>query len=211
MDYSKDTKHFWRLQIKKRGVQALGGKCIICGGKFEECCYDFHHLDPTIKDFTISSCNTNGAKSWLKIRDELKKCAVLCSNCHRLLHNGFVEIDTTKCYFIDDYYDWDWCDEIAFNTKTGEPIKSQIKVCPICGNEKAAASKTCRNCSENNQRHFDVSREELKELIYVLPFTEIGRQFGVSDNAIRKRCVLYGLPSKKSDIKQFTREDWDKI
>lgn len=211
MDYSKSTKHFWRTQIKKRGVEALGGKCAICGGHFEDCCYDFHHLDPTKKDFAISSCNTNGARSWLKIRDELKKCAVLCSNCHRLLHNGFVKIDTNKCYFLEQYYDWDWCDEIAFNTKTGEPIKVRSKICPICGQEKSAQSNTCINCSDFNQRRFDVSKEELKELIYTLPFTEIGRRFGVTDNAIRKRCISYGLPSKKTDIKKYTREEWDKM
>lgn len=45
------------------------------------------------------------------------------------------------------------------------------------------------------------TREELKELIYSLPFTKIGEKFGVSDNAVRKWCKFYGLPHRKKDIK----------
>lgn len=213
MDYSKRSKQFWRRQIKNRGVQALGGKCAICGGVFEDCCYDFHHLDPSKKDFTISECNTNGAKSWLLLREEIKKCAILCSNCHRLYHNGYVELDTTKNYFIDEFYDWDWCEEKAFNITTGQPIKSADEkyICPTCGGPKAPQSKECVNCSSSQQPRYNVSREELKDLIYTMSFVQIGKKFGVSDNAIRKRCIAYGLPSKKSEIKKYSKEEWDKI
>ena len=213
MDYSKKTKQFWRRQIKKRGVQALGGKCAICGGVFEDCCYDFHHLDPSQKDFTISDCNTNGARSWPQLRDEIKKCALLCANCHRLYHNNFIDLDCTANYFIEEYYEWDWCDETAFNTTTGEPIRknTEIITCPVCGGPKGHQSKVCINCSNSQQRQYEVSREELKELIYNLPLVQVGKKFGVSDNAIRKRCISYGLPSKKSEIKKYSKEEWDKI
>ena len=60
-------------------------------------------------------------------------------------------------------------------------------------------------------KKFEVSREELKELIYTMPMTKIGEKFGVSDNAIRKRCLSFGLPSKKSEISKYSKEEWDKI
>jgi uncharacterized protein YjcR len=41
------------------------------------------------------------------------------------------------------------------------------------------------------------NRDELKQLIRTLPFTKIGKMFGVSDNAIRKWCNAYNLPRKK--------------
>ena len=43
MDYSNYTKKYWRVEIKHRGVLALGDECAICHQKFEDCCYDFHH------------------------------------------------------------------------------------------------------------------------------------------------------------------------
>lgn len=210
MDYSKKTKQYWRRQIKSRGVAALGGKCLICGGTFEDCCYDFHHINPEEKEFEISSGNTNGARTWLKVRDELKKCALLCANCHRLLHNGFVELKVDTNQFIEDYYEWELCDVKAVNTTTGNPIP-QATICPICGGQKSSQAEKCLKCSGVQARQFEVSREELKELIYTTPFTQIGKMFNVSDNAIRKRCVFFNLPTKKSEIKQYSKEEWDKI
>lgn len=212
MDYSKNTKKYWRTQIKARGVQALGGKCAICGGVFDDCCYDFHHLNPTTKDFNISDQNTNGARSWLYIRDELKKCALLCANCHRRYHNALVDFDTEKSYFNEDFYDWDLCNVNAVDTKTGLPLDNpQRLICPTCGGPKSARALQCVKCSGIHTTHFEVTREELKELIYTLPFTAIGVRFGVTDNAIRKRCIALGLPSKKVDIKKYSKEEWDKI
>ena len=55
------------------------------------------------------------------------------------------------------------------------------------------------------------SREQLKEMIRNQSFTEIAKQFNVSDNAIRKWCSTMDLPSKKSEIKKYTEEEWEKI
>ena len=40
-------------------------------------------------------------------------------------------------------------------------------------------------------------------MIRTMPFTVIGQQFGVSDNAIRKWCKKYNLPSTKEEIKKL--------
>jgi hypothetical protein len=55
------------------------------------------------------------------------------------------------------------------------------------------------------------SREELKKLIREKPFTHIAKDFSVSDNAVKKWCLTYGLPSKKKDINAFSNEDWENI
>jgi hypothetical protein len=44
----------------------------------------FHHRDPEGKDFGISRAAT--LMSWEKIKDELDKCVLLCSNCHAEIH-----------------------------------------------------------------------------------------------------------------------------
>lgn len=55
------------------------------------------------------------------------------------------------------------------------------------------------------------SRDELKQLIRTTPFVKIGKQFGVSDNAIRKWCDFYNLPRRICDIKKYTDEEWATI
>lgn len=74
-----------RLQLKERAVAFLGGKCLICG--YDKCptAFDFHHLDSSTKDFTISDKATWDAS----FEAELRKCVLLCANCHREVHAGW--------------------------------------------------------------------------------------------------------------------------
>lgn len=45
---------------------------------------DFHHLDSNKKDKSVSVLVNSCSKK--KVLNEIKKCTVLCSNCHRDLH-----------------------------------------------------------------------------------------------------------------------------
>ena len=40
---------------------------------------------------------------------------------------------------------------------------------------------------------FDITKDELKRLIWEKPTTEVAKMFGVSSNAIAKRCRSYGI------------------
>lgn len=80
--FQQDTKRR-RRERKVQAIKYKGDKCIDCGGQFHPNIYDFHHLDPTIKDLKI---NEGMAASWEKLKIELDKCVLLCSNCHRLRH-----------------------------------------------------------------------------------------------------------------------------
>ena len=55
------------------------------------------------------------------------------------------------------------------------------------------------------------NREILKNKIRNISFSEIGREYGVSDNTIRKWCDSYNLPRKVSDIKKYTDLEWDNL
>ena len=89
--------------------------------------------------------------------------------------------------------------------------QTKINRCPICGKIISSNAKTCRECYNKEKQKMVITRQELKNLIRHTSFVEIGRRFNVSDNAIKKRCIAYGLPSKKKDIKQYTDEEWEKI
>lgn len=46
----------------------------------------FHHIDKNQKKFGIREA-INKNRSWKTIQEEIKKCIVLCANCHQILHS----------------------------------------------------------------------------------------------------------------------------
>ena len=53
-------------------------------------CLEFHHLDPKTKEISVSVL-TGRTYSIEKIKREMRKCIVLCSNCHRKYHYSLKE------------------------------------------------------------------------------------------------------------------------
>jgi predicted transcriptional regulator len=74
-------------QMKINSVNYKGGKCCICGYNKYVGSMDFHHIDPSKKDFSISQLRTY---SWEKIKLELDKCMLVCKNCHGEIHSRVV-------------------------------------------------------------------------------------------------------------------------
>jgi hypothetical protein len=70
--------------FKEKCVNYKGGKCMACG--YSKClaAMNFHHRDPTQKDYQISEIRT---KPWKDVVVELDKCDLLCRNCHAELHD----------------------------------------------------------------------------------------------------------------------------
>lgn len=88
-----------RRNNKEKAVLHMGNKCQHCGISYPNCCYDFHHKDPTdMNDIPSSVLN----RSWKKIVLELEKCIMLCSNCHRIEHNkdGYVAHEKRKKRYL---------------------------------------------------------------------------------------------------------------
>ena len=71
----------WFLDLK------MDLKCEKCGFN-HPAALDFHHLDPSKKEFKISG--KLNVKNKEKVLNEIKKCIVLCSNCHRIEHSTII-------------------------------------------------------------------------------------------------------------------------
>ena len=74
-------------------------------------------------------------------------------------------------------------------------------LCPNCHSqtETYAGKKNKKvklNTPRNRKRKFEVSKEELINLIKQYPMTKVGEILGVSDNAVRKRCRLLEIDYK---------------
>ena len=95
------------------------------------------------------------------------------------------------------------------------PIKTYDQsiqhLCIDCGALISKGATRCINCSSKLRQKGTITREELKELIRTTPFVKIGEIYGVSDNAIRKWCQKYNLPSKKKDIKSYSDSEWEEL
>lgn len=73
--------------------------------------------------------------------------------------------------------------------------------------------------SQQEKEHFSFqnrkverpTREELKNKIRTIPFIQIGKHYGVTDNAIRKWCDYYNLPRRVKDIKEYSDEEWEEV
>lgn len=114
---------------------------------------------------------------------------VLCPNCHALTPNYK-----------------------ALNSSKRERNQTRKQYCIDCGVEVSYGALRCKSC-ENKHRITikPVTREELKKLIREETFVSIGKEFGVTDNAVKKWCVQYELPSKKRDINNYSDEEWANI
>lgn len=71
------------IKRKKKAIEFLGGKCIRCGYSRYYGALEFHHKDPTLKDFGWSKLRL---QTWARIEEELIKCELLCATCHREAH-----------------------------------------------------------------------------------------------------------------------------
>jgi len=88
----KNNAHQSYQSQKKRGfdrkikiIKLLGGKCSICGYKRNIAALTFHHKDSSMKQFKLDVRSLSN-RTFSKIENELRKCVLVCHNCHAELH-----------------------------------------------------------------------------------------------------------------------------
>lgn len=163
-------------------IKQANNACEICGWNKKNPVTDIVPLEIHHKDG--NSLNNN--------YDNLQ---VLCPNCHALTPN-FRNLNQTM-----------------------DPARirgiAKKHYCIDCGNPVSGESIRCKACYIKYHREQALlsipTREELKNLIRKETFVSIGLKYNVTDNAVKKWCISYNLPSRKRDIKLYADEEWENI
>jgi len=85
----KAKKLAWKTKRRKHSlnIYKVTQGCSKCKARLPACCFDFHHVDGKDKDFHIAQ--VAGGVSLKRLFEELRKCIVVCANCHRKIHGGY--------------------------------------------------------------------------------------------------------------------------
>lgn len=186
-----------RQKRKEELCYIHGDKCALCGYNKAIVALEFHHINPEEKLYQLSTGNTH---SWESDVAESKKCILVCANCHREIHSGLVTFPL-KTSFIQERFE-----------ELNPQKERKIWKCQNCGAFVSPGATYCNPCRGKLDRKVErPSREELKKLIRTKPFTRIGEQYNVTDNAVRKWCKAEGLPFKKADINRYSDNEWAEI
>ena len=89
----KNSKHqnypYQKMRAQERKLQLikeLGGKCSICGYNRNMAALLFHHRDKNTKLFKVDA-RTLANRTSARVREEIAKCSLICSNCHIEIHH----------------------------------------------------------------------------------------------------------------------------
>jgi hypothetical protein len=166
-----------RYRIKQALVEYKGSACEKCGfvGVIEV--YDFHHVESSQKEFSIShSLN----RSWEEIKKEADKCVMLCANCHRAIHHPHNE---TKEYALNNYKGNKNFDLVTFENY----MMPFVYKCD-CGNLISRKAKSCMVCRSKKREKINwLPVQQLIEMVTEIGYSATGRHFGVSGNVVKKR------------------------
>ena len=181
------------IKRKIQLIELMGGKCQKCGYDKNYAALEFHHLDPNEKEFVWTRMRL---KSWEVILEEIKKCILLCANCHREFHNPqafFSKIDRENLYKENIEK------EVNANAKglkeTGKCLNCDN---PVYGT--TYCSNACRGEATSKVKSEDrPTKKQLEKMLETMSWCAIGRKYNVSDNAVRKWAKKLGiLPDKNT-------------
>ena len=180
MSKSSEAVKEWRKNTKTKMVICMGFKCQICGYSKSMNALEFHHIDPKEKDFSFGSSRGSPQK-WETLKEELLKCILLCSNCHKEVHEGITKLPANYQKFNESILDLEDNKYLLKQTET--------TYCPVCGKLKQNRNLTCsKECASKRKNSFNWEQYDIIDMIenQKLTKTYIAELIGCSDVAISK-------------------------
>lgn len=163
-----DSEYSLKWSKKIRAIKVLGGHCNKCGNKnvFQ---LEFHHMD----DDKLINVGVLLHGRWSNVEKEVKKCILLCRNCHSELH----------------------CDKENILKEKLMEIKGQ-KQCMECGYDKQCSALDFHH-SDEKDKEFRISRG-YRDDRWKIPLDDIIVEMDKC-NILCKNCHAL----KHVDIKKF--------
>ena len=193
----KNSLHKGTTSLKNRLIKEgiKEQKCEICGYTEN---LELHHIngDPT--------------------DNRLENLQILCPNCHAKTNNfrfkgkGRTHEAPITYILTEEAAEQRRLDKLEKRRVPEEQRKVKrlvSKTCPNCGEEFVPKDSKQIYCSPECYHSRHDNRPDIITLIKVFKekgnFTQTGNYFNVSDNAVRKWCILYGLPIKTLELKSY--------
>jgi hypothetical protein len=201
------TRYTFEEIFKKDSKCKSGNKIlkkIILRNKILEHCCGICKIEPVWngKPLILQVDHIDGDSS----NNEIKNLRLVCPNCHSQTDTYCGKLKKKK--YITDKINVDILRKLL-DTNTIENVKKILK---ISNNQLKnlifdnGISYVKKKSFYDNKKKFEVSKEELQDLVNKESFLRIGRKFGVSDNSIRKRCRRLGI-----EVPKGRRGFWSKV
>lgn len=213
IDYSRLdnplNKYIYRKNARNKYTKMLDSEIFVYGNEHSPSTIRRRYLDCGYSEYKCSICGLepfwNGKPLVLTLdhidgdtnNNTIENLRWICPNCDRQLPT------------------------YAGRNKPKRVVKLPKKLCPVCGKEISRRANLCKDCYEKYRKEKDQyvkggtqkrpDREKLKDLIRYVPFLQIAKIYGVSDNTIRKWCKKYNLPYRSNEIKKYTDDEWERI
>lgn len=159
-------RHF--AKVKAALINHKGGRCERCGRAGHPTIFDFHHKDPSKKEFSISERHGRGVESLLS---EAEKCELLCCLCHRIEHAS------------DTSWDFDWKNPRPNDLARKKRREAKCQCGLPLNTGKIYCSTACRAKFSTKIEW----PENLEELVSSTSRNAVAKSLGVSFNAVNKR------------------------
>ena len=222
MSKSSENVKRWRITTKDRMIAALGGKCVCCGYNKCQWALEFHHLNKNEKLFTMGGVRGSSI-AWHRIVEELRKCVLVCSICHREIEHGmralpddyprFDEAYTTyklsdgpvkECLVCKKLFSVSktqryYCSEACHENRLQTAETISCAYCDIKYVPYSKTSKFCRpECLWASRRTVGKPTSEiLIQEIKTLGIETVAKKYGVANGTVRNwRTKLYSLGSR---------------
>lgn len=167
-------------------LKSMGSCCAICNFDVPEALV-IHHIIPKDKTLSFGNIRANNI-NWTAVVAELRKCILLCANCHNIIHAKGLENYNFTSSFNEEY---------AFSQRIPKAHLVDtifIRKCTICGTvlkhtQVSCCSESCRVIHNKNTRqkvNWDTELPNIYRLrnIDKLTYKAIGKIYSVSDRTI---------------------------
>lgn len=216
----KDSPHknsySLKMRLFKEGLKE--NRCEICGcttWEGQEITLELHHINGDHYD------------------NRLENLQILCPNCHSKTENFRIKnseifhqkrkiLDPKELYLSEEEVQQREIKRKAKKiNKTVEEYleykkerkirkKLQLIKCPICGKEFYPRDSTSKYCSQecyrfDNKGNRPTLVQLLKDFEELSSFVQVGNKYNVSDNAVRKWCKLYGIPTHTKELHEYLK------